>query len=88
MRVELYNLDIADYWQLFFAYILLIENKMKGAGSAIKNIPPFEYLKAILVPIPPLQEQKRIIDVAVLFDRYHQVIRRKVLVTQYLRITF
>lgn len=62
MRVELYNLDIADYWQLFFAYILLIENEMKGAGSAIKNIPPFEYLKAILVPIPPLQEQKRIIE--------------------------
>ena len=62
MRVELYNLDIADYWQLFFAYILLIENKMKGAGSAIKNIPPFEYLKAIIVPIPPLQEQKRIIE--------------------------
>ena len=61
MRVELYNLGIADYWQLFFAYILLIENEMKGAGSAIKNIPPFEYLKAILVPIPPIQEQKRII---------------------------
>ena len=62
MRVELYNLDIADYWQLFFAYILLIENEMKGAGSAIKNIPPFEYLKAILVPIPPLKEQKRLIE--------------------------
>ncbi len=62
MRVELYNLGIADYWQLFFAYILLIENEMKGAGSAIKNIPPFEYLKAILVPIPPIQEQKRIIE--------------------------
>ena len=62
MRVELYDLDIADYWQLFFAYILLIENKMKGAGSAIKNIPPFEYLKAILVPIPPLKEQKQIIE--------------------------
>lgn len=62
MRVELYNLEIADYWQLFFAYILLIENEMKGAGSAIKNIPPFEYLKAILVPIPPLNEQKQIIE--------------------------
>ena len=62
MRVELYNLDIADFWQLFFAYILLIENEMKGAGSAIKNIPPLEYLKARLVPIPPLQEQKRIIE--------------------------
>ena len=61
MRVRLYNLDIVDYWQLFFAYILLIEKDMKGAGSAIKNIPSFEYLKGILVPLPPLQEQKRII---------------------------
>ena len=74
MRVELYILDIADYWQLFFAYILLIENEMKGAGSAIKNIPPFEYLKAILVPIPPLQEQKRIIE------RYNELIK---LICQY-----
>ena len=61
MRVRLYNLDIVDYWQLFFAYILLSEKDMKGAGSAIKNIPSFEYLKGILVPLPPLQEQKRII---------------------------
>ena len=62
MRVRLYNLDIVNYWQLFFAYILLIEKDMKGAGSAIKNIPSFEYLKGILVPLPPLQEQKRIIE--------------------------
>ena len=62
MRVRLYNLDIVDYWQLFFAYILLIEKDMKGTGSAIKNIPSFEYLKGILVPLPPLQEQKRIIE--------------------------
>ena len=62
MRVRLYNLDIVDYWQLFFAYILLSEKDMKGAGSAIKNIPSFEYLKGILVPLPPLQEQKRIIE--------------------------
>ena len=62
MRVRLYNLDIVDYWQLFFAYISLSEKDMKGAGSAIKNIPSFEYLKGILVPLPPLQEQKRIIE--------------------------
>ena len=77
MRVGLYNLEIADYWQLFFAYILLIENEMKGAGSAIKNIPPFEYLKAILVPIPPLQEQKRITEryneLSGYIDRYEQL---------------
>ena len=62
MRVRLYNLGLVDYWQLFFAYILLSEKDMKGAGSAIKNIPSFEYLKGILVPLPPLQEQKRIIE--------------------------
>ena len=77
MRVGLYNLEIADYWQLFFAYILLIENEMKGAGSAIKNIPPFEYLKSILVPIPPLQEQKRITErtneLSEYIDHYEQL---------------
>ena len=47
---------------MYFHYILLNEAEMKGAGSAIKNIPPFEYLKAIIVTIPPMAEQKRIID--------------------------
>ena len=62
MRVSLFDLATAPYWQLYFAYILLNESQMKGAGSAIKNIPPFEYLKAVLVPIPPLSEQKRLIE--------------------------
>lgn len=62
MRVKLYNLEIAKYWEMYFRYILLNEAEMKGAGSAIKNIPPFEYLKAIIVTIPPMAEQKRIID--------------------------
>ena len=61
MRVCLYHLPMADFWQMYFDYILVKESKMKGAGSAIKNIPPFEYLKAILVPIPPKEEQKRIV---------------------------
>ena len=61
MRVCLYHLPMADFWQMYFDYILVKESKMKGSGSAIKNIPPFEYLKAILVPIPPKEEQKRIV---------------------------
>ena len=67
MRVKLYNLEMAKYWEMYFRYILLNETEMKGAGSAIKNIPPFDYLKAIIVAIPPIAEQKRIIN------RYHQL---------------
>ena len=62
MRVTLFDLSIAEYWKMYFAYMLLNEAQMKGAGSAIKNIPPFEYLKAVLVPVPPLSEQNRLVE--------------------------
>ena len=61
MRARLHYLPIAQYWLLYFSYILLIENKLVGAGSAIKNIPPFEKLKSMLVALPPLAEQARIL---------------------------
>ena len=74
MRVSLFDLNMAEYWQIYFAYMLLNEAQMKGAGSAIKNIPPFEYLKAVLVPIPPLSEQNRLIErynmILSLIDKY------------------
>ena len=57
-----FDLSMAEYWQMYFAYMLLNEAQMKGAGSAIKNIPPFEYLKAVLVPVPPLSEQTRLVE--------------------------
>lgn len=69
MRVCLYDLEIADYWQLFFEYILLKKAEMKGAGSAIKNIPPFEILKSLLIALPPVQEQKR------LLGRYRELLK-------------
>ncbi len=61
MRARLFLDSTIPYWLLNFSYILLIENKLKGKGSAIKNIPPFEILKAMPVPLPPLAEQKRIL---------------------------
>ena len=68
MRVTLFDLNMAEYWQIYFAFILLNEAQMKGAGSAIKNIPPFEYLKAVLVAVPPLFEQNR------LAERYYKLL--------------
>ena len=62
MRVGLYDLSLNDFWQILFEHILISESQMSGAGSAIKNIPPFEILKSFLVPIPPLREQCRIVD--------------------------
>lgn len=62
MRAKLFLDSIIPYWLLHFSYILLIENKLKGKGSAIKNIPPFEILKAMPVPLPPLAEQHRIVE--------------------------
>ena len=61
MRAKLHVDSIIPYWLLHFQYVLLIENKLKGSGSAIKNIPPFEVLKAMPVPLPPLAEQRRIV---------------------------
>jgi len=61
MRAKIHLDSIIPYWLLYFRYILVIENKLKGPGSAIKNIPPFEVLKAMPVALPPLAEQKRIV---------------------------
>lgn len=61
MRVRLFEKTMADYWRLFFADMLNHNADMKGSGSAIKNIPPFEVLKNIAMPIPPLAEQQRIV---------------------------
>ena len=61
MRAKLHLDSIIPFWLLHFQYILLIENRLKGSGSAIKNIPPFEVLKAMPVSLPPIAEQKRIV---------------------------
>lgn len=50
----------------FFLYYFnsqLKESAKEGNGSAITNIPPFDVLKNLYFPLPPLAEQKRIADV-------------------------
>lgn len=61
MRVRLVSNDIVPFWLLYFDYILKAQAKINSSGTAIKNIPPFEVLKAYCFPLPPLEEQKRIV---------------------------
>jgi len=62
MRVMLYNTEMTDFYLLYFDYMLKNSAQNDSKGTAIKNIPPFEILKQYLMPIPPLNEQKRIMN--------------------------
>lgn len=61
MRVKLFNDNLSSFWMMYFDYVLKKEAAKQGSGTAIKNIPPFEILKAYPFPLPPLSEQKRIV---------------------------
>lgn len=61
-KITLYDNSILDFFLVYFDHVLKHETREKGKGSAITNIPPFDVLKNINVPLPPLEEQKRIIE--------------------------
>lgn len=54
------NLNL-DYFLMYFDVILKGTANDNCKGTAIMNIPPFNILKNMLVPLPPLEEQKRIV---------------------------
>lgn len=63
MKMTMVNELNIDYFLLYFDFILKrISNKL-SSGSAIKNIPPFEVFKQLVIPIPPIEEQGRIVKV-------------------------
>ncbi len=62
MRIRLYNNINKNFFLIYFDYMLKKEAKIVSKGSAIKNIPPFEKFKFMLFPLPPLEEQKRIVE--------------------------
>ena len=61
MKISLYNETISDYFEIIL-YDALHKLSEKSKGTAIKNIAPFEILKPAKVQIPPLNEQKRILN--------------------------
>ena len=61
MKITLFDNRYRDFFLLYFDYVLKKEANEKGKGTAMKNIPPFDVLKNMYIPIPPLEEQKRII---------------------------
>ena len=62
MLIRLYNREIERFYLLYFDFILKQEAYKESKGTAIKNIPPFDVLKNFLSPIPPKEEQNRILS--------------------------
>lgn len=61
MRATLFDESISDYYEILL-YDALHRLSEKSKGTAIKNIAPFEVLKPAQIKMPPLSEQKRILN--------------------------
>lgn len=61
MRMKIVPSIDLDYFLLYFDYVLKIDAQGSSKGSAIKNIPPFEIFKKMILPLPSIAEQKRIV---------------------------
>lgn len=62
MRVRLTDVMIGEYFQLVFASLIRDLCIAESGGTAIKNIPPFKVFKQFPIPVPPVQEQCRIVQ--------------------------
>lgn len=60
MKISLYDLDLIDFYLMYFDFKLKALAREEGFGVALKNIPPLDVLRRFLVPIPPIEEQQRI----------------------------
>ena len=62
MRMRIYAPINIQYFLLYFDYVIKQEARDNSKGSAIKNIPPFDIFKKLILPLPPLEEQTRIVQ--------------------------
>lgn len=62
MRMNIAPSINQKYFLYYFDHILKKNAQKNSNGSAIKNIPPFDVFKNMLLPLPPVEEQQRIVD--------------------------
>ena len=62
MRMNIAESINLDYFLYYFDHVLKSNAKKSSNGSAIKNIPPFDVFKKMLFPVPPIEEQQRIVE--------------------------
>ena len=62
MRMNIVDSINLEFFLFYFDHILKKSANKASNGSAIKNIPPFDIFKAMLFPLPPIEEQQRIVD--------------------------
>ena len=62
MRMNIAESINLRYFLIYFDHVLKKNAKKSSNGSAIKNIPPFEIFKNMLIPLPPIEEQQRIVE--------------------------
>ena len=77
MRMNIVQSLNITYFLIYFDNVLKMEAQKGSKGSAIKNIPPFEVFKKMLIPIPPFEEQQRIVDkineIMLKIDEYEKI---------------
>lgn len=62
MRMNISEHINIEYFLIYFDHVLKINAQQSSQGTAIKNIPAFEVFKKMLIPLPPIEEQQRIVD--------------------------
>nr|DAS30075.1 MAG TPA: hypothetical protein [Caudoviricetes sp.] len=62
MRMNIAESINLGYFLYYFDHVLKTNAKKSSNGSAIKNIPPFDVFKKMLFPVPPIEEQQRIVE--------------------------
>ena len=80
MRVRLTNVVTREYFKLVFSSLIKDLCIAESGGTAIKNIPPFKIFKQFPIPVPPIQEQNRIVQkVYDLIEQVDSLVGKKIM---------